>query len=72
MADFYTVNTQGGFRQVNLDLVRYYDQEQQFDGCIVTLHFGPGDDLKFEGGEGRRFLNEMESRWRNRVAAAAA
>jgi hypothetical protein len=72
MSDFFTVNLSGGFRHVNLDQVKYFDQEQQFDGCIVTLHFGPGDDLKLEGGEGRRFLNEWDNRWRKALAAKAA
>ncbi len=72
MSDFYTVNTQGGFRHVNLAQVKYIDQEQQFDNRIVTLHFGPGDDLKLEGGEATRFLNEWDSRWRKAVAAKVA
>jgi hypothetical protein len=72
MADFYTVNVQGGFRHINLDLVRYYDQASSTEEG-VTLHFGPNDDVKLEAanGEARRFLNEMESRWRKAAAKAA-
>jgi hypothetical protein len=72
MGDFYTVNSEkGGFRHVNLSLVRYIDQGQSIDDP-VTLHFGPGDDLKLEGGEGKRFLNEWDNRWRKALAAKAA
>ncbi len=72
MGDFYTVNRAGGFRHVNLDQVRYIDQDQSVDNIVVTLHFGPGDDLKLDGGEGRRFLTEWDNRWRKALAGKAA
>ena len=72
MADFYTVNVKGGLRHVNLDLIEYYDQASSPEGG-VTLHFGPNDEIKLEAanGEARRFLNEMESRWRKAAGKAA-
>ena len=72
MSDFFTVNLPSGFREINLDQVKYFDRNQQFDGCVVTLHFGPGDDLKLEGGEARRFVDFWDSRWRKAVAANVA
>ena len=68
MADFFTVNgDNSGFRHINLDQVRYIDEDMiEHD---VMLHFGPDDEIKLKGGEARRFLTEWSKRTRKAVAA---
>jgi hypothetical protein len=68
MAEFYTANLNGGFREINLDQVRWIDRGQTEDH-FVTLHFGPNDEIGLAGGEARRFVNFWDNRWRKAVAA---
>lgn len=69
-AEFYQVNLNGSFREINLDQVKCIDHGPSMDDS-VTLHFGPGDDLKLEGGEARRFVDFWDNRWRRTAARAA-
>jgi|HubBroStandDraft_1064217.scaffolds.fasta_scaffold00047_7 hypothetical protein len=71
MAEFYTVNVNGAFRDINLDLVRWIDRSSSVEGPI-TLHFGPNDEIGLAGGEARRFLNEWDNRWRKAAGTKAA
>jgi hypothetical protein len=71
MSDFsYTVILMSGFREINLDQVKYVDHGPGVDDP-VTLHFGPNDEIKLEGREARRFVDFWENRWRKAAATAA-
>jgi hypothetical protein len=71
MAEFYTANVNGGvFREINLDQVNYIDHGPSMDD-IVTLHFGPGDEIGLAGSEARRFVDFWDNRWRKAAAKAA-
>ena len=52
---------------VNVDLIRR--ASQGIDG-ILTLHFGPGDEMHLEGQDAMIVIQEIKKHWSDQARAA--